>query len=682
MQKRAVFCRSLVILVFGFIWLLPQLGTQLVSSEAQPGPDITAAVTLYYENKIDACLEKFRSLAVANPDDIPVRLNLIRVLREAGKYSEAIAQSNSLLRQNPEDPRIRLIALQAAYLAGKPDETVKMIPKENLKGEEFYWYGLALADLGREDEARQMLEDYLAFPSYNPMAFFKLGQLYRKSANYAAAMTFYRKALTQEPELTIVFYPLAQTYIALGDYQSAYYFLCNATSICPWNKDLSTAFQKLVSKHPEVLNQPPAKEESPKVIIPPQVTPVPEGQVQIPQIRIGLAERVIRAFVKTGDQFLVVNPTGSKKFQGEPQMLLDIRSIDGFVKIYDQYGTLLIKSTLGLTLTYANPGATTALFEVSYGRGRYWAGRETRTYRGKLEFLVKPAGLTVVNQLNLEEYLYGVVPGEMEYDWPMSALEAQAIAARTYAVANTGEFKSRGFDLYATVISQVYDGVSIENQSTNAAVDATRGKVLIYNQQPIAAFYNGNSGGYTASSFDIWGLDLPYLQAIPDKLLPPRTGPLAPEELAEWLTAAPPTYSSNPKYANRSHYRWVLWVPHTSLEGYLKKSARIGRFIAIKVTRRSPGGIVKKVLIKGTTGQYVITGDAIRAKLDLRSNLFIVEPKIGTDGLPEYFIFTGGGWGHGVGMCQCGAAGMADDGFTYEEILNHYYPGTELKTLY
>ena len=660
----------------------PQLGTQLVSSETQPDSDITAAVSLYYENKIDACLEKFRNLADAKPDDIPVRLNLIRVLREAGKYHEAIAQSNALLRQNPDDPRIRVTALQAAYLAGNPAETVKIIPKENLKGAEFYWYGLALADLGRDDEAKQVLVDYLAFPSYNPMAFFKLGQLYQKSANFEAALAFYRKALAQEPELTIVFYPLAQTYIALGNYQTAYNFLCSATSICPWNKDLSAAFQRLVVKHPEVLYQPPAKDESPKIIIPPQVTPVPVGRDQIPQIRIGLAERVSRAFVKTGDQFLLMNPTGSKKFQGEPQMLLDIRSVDDSVKVFDRYGSLLIKSTLGLAFTYANPGATTALFEVSYGRGRYWAGRETRSYRGKIEFLVKPAGLTVVNQLNLEEYLYGVVPGEMEYNWPMPALEAQAITARTYAVANTGQFGSRGFDLYATTVSQVYDGVSIENPSTNAAVDATRGKVLTYNRRLIAAFYTGNSGGYTANSFDLWGLNIPYLQAIPDKLLPPRTGPFSPEELAEWLSQSPQTYSSNPKFANQSHYRWVLWVPHAALESYLKRSARIGRFVAIKVTGRSLGGIVKKVLIIGTGGQYLISGDAIRAKLNLRSNLFIVEPKLGDDGLPEYFIFTGGGWGHGVGMCQCGAAGMADDGFTCEEILNHYYPGTELETLY
>jgi SpoIID/LytB domain protein len=89
------------------------------------------------------------------------------------------------------------------------------------------------------------------------------------------------------------------------------------------------------------------------------------------------------------------------------------------------------------------------------------------------------------------------------------------------------------------------------------------------------------------------------------------------------------------------------------------------------------------VLIKGTKDSLILKGDAIRSKLGgLRSNLFVVEPKLGKDGLPEFFVFTGGGFGHGVGMDQSGAAGMADDGFTVEEILNHYYPGTTLTNIY
>ena len=93
---------------------------------------------------------------------------------------------------------------------------------------------------------------------------------------------------------------------------------------------------------------------------------------------------------------------------------------------------------------------------------------------------------------------------------------------------------------------------------------------------------------------------------------------------------------------------------------------------------------MKKILIKGTTGEYLLTGDLnIRTKLGgLKSTLFTIQPKLGADGLPEYFLFTGAGWGHGVGMCQSGAAGMAADGHSYQEILLHYYPGAQITQVY
>jgi SpoIID/LytB domain protein len=109
----------------------------------------------------------------------------------------------------------------------------------------------------------------------------------------------------------------------------------------------------------------------------------------------------------------------------------------------------------------------------------------------------------------------------------------------------------------------------------------------------------------------------------------------------------------------------------------------LGTITSIAIAGRSPSGVVSKVLIKGTAGEYMLSSDAIRSKLGgLRSNMFIIEPKLDSDGQPESFIFYGGGWGHGVGLCQSGAAGMAAGGYKSAEILSHYYPGTELTVLY
>jgi stage II sporulation protein D len=262
-------------------------------------------------------------------------------------------------------------------------------------------------------------------------------------------------------------------------------------------------------------------------------------------------------------------------------------------------------------------------------------------------------------------------------------LEAQAIAARTYALAHIKQYDARGFDLLPTVASQVYSGVGIEKLSSNTAVDATRGKILTYNSKPISAFYSGNNGGFSASSEEIWGIAVPYLQAVPDKMLPSRNEAMGPEELAEWLTSRPETFSSNPQYSGKSQYRWTLWVSRQEIENRLKRGQKLGMITSIALTGRSSSGVVSKVLIKGTAGEYTLSSDSIRSKLGgLRSNMFIIEPKLGSDGQPESFIFYGGGWGHGVGLCQSGAAGMAAGGYKSEEILSHYYPGTELTVLY
>ena len=143
----------------------------------------------------------------------------------------------------------------------------------------------------------------------------------------------------------------------------------------------------------------------------------------------------------------------------------------------------------------------------------------------------------------------------------------------------------------------------------------------------------------------------------------------------------PVSYSSSPEYYHRSSYRWRLLVSADEIEA--RTGYSVGDITGIRTGGRGKSGRVEKVLIKGTEGEKVIKGDKIRKSLGgLRSSLFIILPKLGRNGMPEYFIFAGAGWGHGVGMCQTGAAGMAHEGFTYKEILNHYYPAAELEPIY
>jgi SpoIID/LytB domain protein len=168
---------------------------------------------------------------------------------------------------------------------------------------------------------------------------------------------------------------------------------------------------------------------------------------------------------------------------------------------------------------------------------------------------------------------------------------------------------------------------------------------------------------------------------VTDPQLSFDTNPPSPDELARWILSEPESYSSNPLYYYKSSYRWRLIVPRQEIEARIGRD--IGEILSITTRGRGMSGRVEEVLVKGTKGFETIKGDPIRSRLGgLRSNLFIIMPKFGKDEYPETFIFAGAGWGHGVGMCQTGAAGMAHEGFKAEEILKHYYPLGELTCEY
>lgn len=136
-------------------------------------------------------------------------------------------------------------------------------------------------------------------------------------------------------------------------------------------------------------------------------------------------------------------------------------------------------------------------------------------YRGILRIQNKDNSLTVINDICMENYIQGVLPAEMPPSWNIEALKAQAIAARTYAVANYGKHSSEGFDLVDTQMDQVYNGIQAETEASNKAVLETEGIIMTYNKKPITAMYSSSAGGKTHSALESWGNDIPYLQSVP-----------------------------------------------------------------------------------------------------------------------------------------------------------------------
>lgn len=356
-----------------------------------------------------------------------------------------------------------------------------------------------------------------------------------------------------------------------------------------------------------------------------------------------------------------------------------------------------------------------------------------KQYRGCLRFAVNGTVMTAVNVVDLEEYLYGVIPAEMPASYGEEALKAQTLAARTYAMTKLNAHKSSGYELCDTINCQVYKGYSGENSKTNAIVDETEGEIICYNGTPIEAVFSASTGGYTENSENVWNSVVPYLRAVP--------------EVGE--------------YGNNT---WTKTLTLSQLDSLLSaKGENIGSAQDIVITKISTGGRVQEMKIVGTSGSVTLTKENIRTYFSgacgsLPSKMFTINGKGGDpssgsrsvqrqatkssstgsltssaaangitaktegtlsamngknlklDGLSvsentnsnqntpvistgDYqiydvnistvengtFVFEGSGNGHGVGLSQNGAQGMAQRGYSYEEIIKHYYTGVTIE---
>jgi len=297
-------------------------------------------------------------------------------------------------------------------------------------------------------------------------------------------------------------------------------------------------------------------------------------------------------------------------------------------------------------------------------------------YRGVL--LVQRSGdrgLTLVNRLDMESYLLGVVPREIGRVGPelLEAAKAQAVAARTYAIRYLGRRASQGFDVYATVDDQVYGGIPAEHPTVSRAVVETAGEILSYGGQPILAYYHSTCAGRTAAIEEVWNdRPVPYLVSVIDQ--DPRTGV---------------AYDRS-----SSRFTWTERWTHDQLVGILNRTLadslrgrRISRIEEMRVLDRTQSGRVRAMRLTTDAGSFTLGRDRVRWILApvrggiLNSSKFDVR-LVRAGGRVSEIVAEGGGWGHGIGMCQVGAMGRARAGQDYRTILEAYYPGTEIQDLY
>ena len=363
-----------------------------------------------------------------------------------------------------------------------------------------------------------------------------------------------------------------------------------------------------------------------------------------------------------------------------------------------------------------------------------------KTYRGV--FLITQRG-GLLNVVELENYLCGVLPAEVGASWPAQALRAQAICARTYVLKQSMNRKDKGYDVVDTDADQVYKGQGVETAATNQAVSSTAGEILTYGKELAYTYFHSDSGGHTADIGDVWGQKLPYLTGVP-----------------EIVNYKSPVAS------------WTAKISASKIQNAIKKitGTDIGNITEIQVSEVDQGGRANKMTFIGTKGTKTIKASQFRTNVDprtLKSTMLtpsggafkidntttpsglvskqkqsqvqthsltfdeeqglaqmtaegiftttelldmISNPKklreyyaiglgrskrvtreLANSAIPKNkygysieksgddFIFYGRGWGHGVGMSQWGAMAMAEQGYTAEKILMHYYPGTAIK---
>jgi len=380
----------------------------------------------------------------------------------------------------------------------------------------------------------------------------------------------------------------------------------------------------------------------------------------------------------------------------------------GVLNIYhNEYGTIIYTSQPSETINiemgstgfaswnkFDASGCTRLSIYPSEGNTIQCDGIE---YRGYIVIEKHSNGeLLVINYVNIDDYVSSVLGKEMSYTWPKEALKAQAICARNFVLTRGSSHKEYGFDVCSTTHCQVYGGVKSEHVNTRIATEETRGIVAKYQGELVGLYFFATSGGATEDSENVWGGKYGYLRSVPD------------------------TYE-NPEKASK--YRWTVTLTKSEIETkLLNAGVNIGSLKKIDVVSYSDSGRVLQMTFVGTEGSHTVTKEKCRTILGLysqkftikgdscdsiittagtamNSNIFAISAS-GIGMITNYsaisgnnsisyvsvegnnsgsYVINGGGYGHGVGMSQWGARGMAENGFTYDQILHHYFTGIELE---
>ncbi len=335
-------------------------------------------------------------------------------------------------------------------------------------------------------------------------------------------------------------------------------------------------------------------------------------------------------------------------------------------------------------------------------------------YRGGVDALAKNGSLTIVNVVFMDHYLYGVISREMSPSWPIEALKAQAVCARNYAIKNLDKHSNQGFDLCANVDCQAYAGTSFESAGSYEPVDSTTRQVLTYDGEIASLFYSSSMGPTTEDVSNVWGNSIPYLTSVDNSYEDTENipngiwsgsitcdeasaimrnkgydiGEVTNIEVTEYTESGrvlhmKVTGTKGTKTFDRESCRLIFNTVTKSQYFTVVGDGASGKQIPkIRVTDGTDiaNHSIDKIIMLTSAGRSVLEGNVLYVTNGVSQETYEVTQAVG--GANTSFYFSGTGWGHGVGMSQYGAKGMAEAGYDYITILRHYFVGTNLENAY
>ncbi|MFA7113916.1 MAG: SpoIID/LytB domain-containing protein [Candidatus Omnitrophota bacterium] len=605
------------------------------------------------------------------------RSDVISMFILDGDYPKAcqLIESESKQKKSDNDYRVYYIA---KYMNADFKNALYFFELiKNKTWQDYFFAGLNYESLGLKDKAQQCYLDSIASKD-NTLSFYRLGKLQYETGDYRSALKYFNELIDYDSSYRLAYIYLGKISFKLKEYEAAYRYFSKALNFYPSNGELvelmaqtkdilgERFFEKKKSDIRQARNDMrlPAYKHSPSSTV----------------VRVGLAVGVDSISFKCGGVFYVKD--SDKTFRGDETLTYKFKPSGGKILLVDYHSGKEYSSfnkDLEVYVTGHKKGGLEYkypfyIFDVIYGKGEFWHNTIDRAYRGGLKVLLLNGKLTLVNSIGMEEYLMGVLSAEIPADSGLQAIKAQAVAARSIAVKFINRHDREGFDFCADVHCQVYKGLSAETGKTTQAVLATKGEVLSTSDGVVEAFYHSNSGGCVDK--EVWGvrdyLDTKFdFTCGSDK----NTGPseMTLQDRILWFLGFVPERCG---YKNTSNFRWQR--AYDAQDYAIVFGEDIRTLSDLKISDETGCFRIRKMTYLSNGNKYELTdGLKIRQHFDsLKSNAFYLY--LQDKGVLPILVFWGAGFGHGGGMSQEGAIGMADKGKDYREILKEYYPGAEI----